>query len=135
MISTAFTLACLITASLFFLYNHLPREVRRWILKHGLLVDFTVMVVTFLSLGTTVTALIASAIVDLFVSLAIYVMNHPDEYVFVFDTIEVVKAMLKKAQLRLTELNNEWKAKRAATDTANTANTTDATDATIGVPA
>ena len=112
MISTAFTLACLITASLFFLYNHLPREVRKWILNHGLLVDFIVMCATFLSLGTSVTALIASAIVDLFVSAAIYVMNHPDDFSFVFDTIEVVKDMLKKAQIRLKILNDEWKANR-----------------------
>lgn len=112
MISTAFTLACLITASLFFLYNHLPREVRKWILKHGLLVDFIVMCVTFLSLGTSVTALIASAIVDLFVSVAIYIMNHQDDYSFIFDTIEMIKNMLKKAQTRLKELNQEWKANR-----------------------
>jgi hypothetical protein len=112
MISTAFTLACLITASLFFLYNHLPREVRRWVLKHGLLVDFVVMIATFTSLGTTVTALIAGAIVDLFVSAAIHIMNHKEDFAFIFDTFEMAKELLKKGQVKLQEVNSEWKKSR-----------------------
>src|SRR5690348_707599 len=113
MMSTAVALAAMVSASMYFCYQKLPRNVRKFILKHSLFVDFLAMVVTFFLLGGTLTALIAGAIVDLMVSLMLHIANHPEDYEFLFDAMKAVKELINTAKDKLKQANESYKAKKA----------------------
>jgi hypothetical protein len=68
MIITGLTLACLIYGGVVLLFKRLPRLFQKGLLRLNILLDIVISVGTFFALGKTVTALIASAFIGLFVS-------------------------------------------------------------------
>lgn len=112
MLANAMSIAVLVTAGFFMLYQKLPRNIRRWIVKYSLITDFIAMVVTYYMFGGTVTALMAGAIVDVMVSAMLHIANHPQDFEWLFDTFKVIRQMMDKVQVYLKDLNDSYKAKK-----------------------
>jgi hypothetical protein len=69
---TALILGLLIYAGVFILYRKLPKVLRNAMCKADLLLDVGLSVGAFFALGQTVTALIASAILGIILSLTLF---------------------------------------------------------------
>lgn len=99
MLSDALVLAILSTIGLIMLYAKLPRKVRRFLEKHAVLTDFVTFILTYLSLGSTLTALTAGAMVAIFTSCIIHISANKEDFLYVYDFMDMVKegmAELKK---------------------------------------
>lgn len=114
MIFTAFTFAVLASTGFFLLFQKLPANIRKYIVKYSLITDFVAMVGTYYLFGGTVTALMAGAMVDIIISAILHVLNHPSDFEWLFDVIKQVKAQWATVQVKLREFNDGWKAKKAA---------------------
>lgn len=92
-------------------FKKMPRNVQRWITKHNLLVDLMCMMLTYWTLGGTVTALIAGALVDIIISGMLHVAQHPEDFVWLFDLIGKVKQTFAEMGSKLKGWNEEYKKK------------------------
>ena len=113
MLIDSFILACLISTSMIFLYKKLPRKVRRWLAKHPLLMDCLAMLLTLGALGTTVTALMAGAMVDVIIGVALYIHEHQEDFLFLFDAVENIKGKLNELKAALNAYNQQYKSNKA----------------------
>lgn len=113
MLANALSISVLVTASFVMLYQKLPRNLRRYIVKYSLVTDFLAMVVTYYMFGGTVTALLAGAIVDVMISAILHIANHPQDFEWLFDALKMVHELLDKAQAHLKQLNDQYKAQKA----------------------
>jgi hypothetical protein len=111
-LANAISIAVLVTAGAFMLYQKLPRNVRRWIVKYSLLTDFLAMVITYYMFGGTVTALMAGAIVDLLISAMLHIANHPQDFEWLFDSFKMIRELMDKVQVKLHEFNKAYKEKK-----------------------
>ena len=59
-----------------FLWTKLPKLVKHWFSKMHLVTDIVLCVVAYVLLGGTTTALLASGMLGIMVSAALYVANH-----------------------------------------------------------
>lgn len=112
MLANALSISVLVTASFVMLYQKLPRNLRRYIVKYSLVTDFLAMVVTYYMFGGTVTALLAGAIVDVMISMILHIANHPQDFEWLFDALKMVREFLNKAQTYFKELNDQYKAQK-----------------------
>ena len=78
------------------IYSKLPRRIRKWLLKQDLLTDLAMLLLAYLVLGGTATALLAAAMVGLMVSACLYVANRPEQFPWVFELLGMAK--LKAAE-------------------------------------
>lgn len=76
-------------------WRKLPRRVRRWLQKQDLITDVIMLCLAYLALGGTLTALLAASLVGVMVSVALYVANHPEQFGWLFQSIELVTASVK----------------------------------------
>lgn len=114
MLSNAFALAILSTGCLYFLYTRLPASAKKWLIDHSLFTDITVMIITFWILGGSVTALFASAVVDLLISMMLHIAKHPTDYQWIFDCLNTVKDLVAKLKDYLLQFNTQYKAAKQA---------------------
>jgi len=108
MISNAITLAALTSAAFFILYKKLPRKAKRLVVKYNLVSDVLSLLATYVIFGGTVTALIAAALVSLVMSIMLHIANHPDDYLWLTDTIKVAKQYIDEGKKQLVELNKRY---------------------------
>jgi hypothetical protein len=112
MLGTAFSMAVLTTTGFVMLFNKLPRNVRRIITKYALVTDFLAMVLTYFMFGGTVTALIAGAMVDIFISVLLYIANNPAEFAWLHDLIRSVKELVIEVKQKLLDMSAEYRMKK-----------------------
>lgn len=112
MLSNAMSIAVMVTAGFFLLYQKLPRNIRRYIVKYSLITDFLAMVATYYMFGGTVTALMAGAIVDIMISAMLHVANHPQDFEWLFDAFKTVKELVVKFQDYLKQINQQYQASK-----------------------
>lgn len=110
MLSTAFTLGLLTTVGFYLVYSKLPTKAKKFITKYPLLSDVFALIGTYALFGGTVTALIAGAMVSIVVSMLLHVANHPDDFMWLTDSIQAVKDALAKIQEWMTQLNQQYRA-------------------------
>ncbi len=99
MLSDALVLAILSTIGLMMLFAKLPRKIRKFLENHGIFTDFLTFILTYISLGSTLTALTAGAMVAIFTSIVIHVMAHKEDFMYLYDLRDAMRdgmAELKK---------------------------------------
>jgi hypothetical protein len=112
MLVTAFTLAVLTTSGFFVIYRKLPRKVRRFLEKHSLGTDAVALLLTYMLLGGTLTALIAGALVGLMTSALLFISQHPEDFEFLADVSQVIKDGLTKLKAMAKEFGAEYRANK-----------------------
>jgi hypothetical protein len=117
MMANALSISILVTAGFYMLYQKLPARMKEYIVRYSLIADFFAMVATYYMFGGTVTALMAGAIVDLMISAMLHIANHPADFEWLFDIMKAIKELMEKARLALKNMNDSWKAKKAAAAT------------------
>ena len=110
MLMNAFTLAVISMTAFGILFNKLPAKVKKFLKKHSLLTDATSLLLTYMLLGGTLTALMAAAMVGVMTSLLLYIANHEEDFLFLQDGIDMLKEVLEN----LRKLSQEWGAKYRA---------------------
>jgi hypothetical protein len=114
MISEAFALAILTFTGFALLYQKFPEKMKKFMRDHTLLTDIIITVGTYGFLGGTLTALFASAFVDLFVLIAFYIANHKEQFSYLWDLRDAISSMLDSVQSTLTDMGKEYKGDKDA---------------------
>lgn len=112
MVSTGFALALLTTAGALAIYSKLPKRIRRLVIKYQLLTDVLTLIGVYLLLGGTITALFAAAICGLAVSALLYVANHREDFLYLFDAKEVFLRKVRETQQALNEYGKRYRESR-----------------------
>lgn len=112
MLSNAAALAILTTSGFSIIYRKLPRKVRKFILKHNLAADIVALLLTYVLLGGTLTALTAAALVGLMTSALIYVGQRPEEFEFIADFFGAAKDKLNSFKQFLSEKGREYRQRK-----------------------
>ena len=109
MLSNAFALALVTTGGCYAIYSKLPRKVRRFIQKYGLLADMTALVGTYMLLGGTLTALMAGALVGLFTSALLHIANNQEDFLYLYDLRDMLRDRLTEAKQALSEYGQNYR--------------------------
>lgn len=80
MLMNALILAGLSATGLIFAFRKLPKKVQDFMVKHWLLTEIVTFLITYTTLGGTLTALFAGAIVSGVQSVAFHIHEHQEEY-------------------------------------------------------
>lgn len=108
MLSNAVALAALTCAGFYMIYNKLPPRMKAVFVKYDLLTDVSALMLTYVLLGGTLTALIASALVSIVVSMLLHVAKFPNDYVWLTDSLAKVKELLKSFKDMMKGLNQKY---------------------------
>ena len=76
-------------------WHKLPRRIRRWFQKQDLITDVIMLLLAYLILGGTLTALLAAGMVGVMVSVALYIVNNPEKFEWLFEVIEATRKTVK----------------------------------------
>lgn len=117
MLSNALALAIATTIGIGVIYAKLPRKVRRVIEKYSLLTDMIALILVYILLGGTLTALMAGALCGLFTSVFLYIQQHQTDFLFLWDMSEWIKEQLAVAKQTLTEYGRMYRERREAEKT------------------
>jgi hypothetical protein len=97
MMSNAFALALITTTGFMIVYKKLPGRLRRIIERHSLWADLGALVLVYLLLGGTLTALMAGALTGIFASILLHVANHKEDFLFLYDFRDMATAVYRDA--------------------------------------
>jgi len=113
MISTAFALALLTTGGFLIIYQKFPPGLKRFIQKHPLLSDMVALLLIYVLLGGTLTALIAASICGLFVSMLLHVANHKQDFLYLFDFYDIMTSIGRKVQGLLKRSGEAYRTRKS----------------------
>lgn len=123
MLLDAALLATLTGMSLILLYKKLPARVKQFLVKHPLLVDALAMCLTLGALGTSLTALMAGAMVDVVLGIAMYIAEHPDDFLYLYDAWNMLQTKMNEAKKVLNDYGAQYRNQKAMTQSATFQNT------------
>lgn len=103
MLSDALVLALLSTVGFVMTFQKLPRKVRRFMIKYALFTDFLTFILTYLTLGSTLTALTAGCMVAIFTSAMCHIIENPNDFLYLYDFKDM---MIKKLTYLKNSLNS-----------------------------
>ena len=89
-------LAAITAAGFYAIYKKLPRNVRRFMEKHPLFTDLFVLMLTYGFLGFTLMAHMAGGMIVLLVSCMLYVSEHHDDFLYIFDMMTAIQVKLNE---------------------------------------
>ena len=95
-------------------YQKLPRKVRRFLAKYGIFTDILTFVLTYFTLGGSLTALTAGALVSIWTSMLITIAEHPDDFMYVYDLIDAIKDQTSAAKKALNEFGDSYRKEKQA---------------------
>lgn len=113
MLSTAIALAVVTTGSVFIIYDKLPKRVKKFIVKHSLMSDILAFIAVYFILGGTLTALLAAAIMGVFISIMLHVANNEEDYLYLYDLRNMLKEKLTSAKEVLNEYGAMYRKRRS----------------------
>lgn len=108
MLSNAITLAALTSVGFFLIYKKMPRNARKLVVKYNLVSDVLALLATYIIFGGTVTALIAAALVSVVSSIMLHIANHPDDYLWLTDSIKIARQYIDQAKQHMIEMNKKY---------------------------
>ena len=111
-LSNAIALALLTTAGCIVVYRKLPRKVRRIIEKYSLVTDLVCLITVYYILGGTLTALVAGALVGLFVSVLLHVANHEEDFLVLYDLRDFLKSKFVEAKTMFETYSATYRQKK-----------------------
>ena len=120
MLSNALALALLTTSGFVIVYRKLPRKVRRYIEKYSLVADVAALILVYVLLGGTLTALVAAAMVGLFVSALLHIAHedNKEDFLFLYDLMKYLKEKTSQARQALKDYGQMYRKKKLAEQAA-----------------
>ena len=109
MLINGLTLAVLTTTGFVIVYKKLPRKIRKLIEKHSLITDAVALLLTYILFGGTLTALVAAAMVGVFVSILLHIANNPDNFMYLYDACELMKVKLNDVKNALNRVGAAYR--------------------------
>lgn len=114
MLSNAFALALLTTGAVLWIYRKFPHKLRSFIEEHSLLADIVALVLTYLLLGGTLTALVAGAMVGLMTSALLHIAANEQDFLFLYDLRDFLKDKAIVANQVLKDYGRVYREQREA---------------------
>lgn len=117
----ALALSILTTGGFAIIVGKFPPKLRHYIVKYELFTEIVTIVLAYVILGGTLTALFASAMVGLQVSALLYIAKHPEKFEYLGDIRDAVGEALDFMNRKVEEIAtaySDWKACRAPQYTA-----------------
>ncbi len=105
----ALVLAVLSTVGFVMTYKKLPRKIRRFLAKHGVITDILTFVLTYFTLGGSLTALTAGAMVAIFTSMLITIAENPNDFMYIYDFMDAAKTQMAAAKQALDQFGEEYR--------------------------
>jgi hypothetical protein len=94
MLTDALILAVLSSMGFVMTFQKLPRKMRRFLIKHAVFTDFLTFILTYWTLGSSLTALTAGAMVAIMTSAMCYIIENPNDFLYLYDFRDLVKEKL-----------------------------------------
>jgi len=113
MLTNAFVIAVLTTASFIFLYKKFPKKIQKLLREHPLFTDALALLLTLGILGSTATVLMAGCMIDAMIGLILYVANHPEKFEYLGDLMDVMKEQFALLNKALTEYGERYRREKA----------------------
>ena len=112
MIGNAFALATVTTGGFIIIYQKLPRRVRKFMEKHQLMTDLAACIAVYAFLGGTLTALMAGAIVGVYVSILLKIAENKEDFLYLYDLRDWVRENLRAAKDMLNDYGKKYREKK-----------------------
>jgi hypothetical protein len=109
MLITAGVLATLAGVSLIMLFKKLPPRVRKFLIDHPFLFRLCAFSLCLGTLGATLTGVVAGAMLDCFVNVGLYIAEHPNDFSFINDWMDMFRAKMNELKEWIVKYNEEWK--------------------------
>jgi len=109
MLSVGLALGTMSFFAAILVYLKMPRRTRKWIEKHYLFTDFISMILVYVVLGGTLTALIASAWCAILISAALEVAHNKEDYLFLYHFKDQTVKSMGGLKGYLKTINEEYK--------------------------
>jgi hypothetical protein len=119
MLMDALVLATLSTIGFVFAWKKLPRNIRRFLQKHALLTDIITFLLTYITLGSSLTALTAGSIVAIFTSMLMHIVANPNDFLYIYDFVDLVKNTLGSMQSFLQEYGAKYRQQKGLPPTSD----------------
>jgi Ca2+/Na+ antiporter len=116
MLVDATILAILSAVGLIALFAKLPRQIRRFLLKHAVFTDFITFFLTYYTLGGTLTALTAGAIVGIITSALMYIASNPNDFLYLYDFYGFLKNKVQDLKEHLNEYGQRYREQRSVSE-------------------
>lgn len=109
MLSNAVTLSLLTVVSGYIIFRKLPTKLQAAVMKWPAVTDIIALLGTYLLFGGTVTALIAGALTSVLVSALLHIALFPEDFEWLFDTLDKLKGLIEKSKELLKDFNNSYR--------------------------
>lgn len=113
MLINALVLAGISTVCYELAYSKLPPHMQRFLVKHALFTDFITFLITYVTLGGTLTALTAGALVSLFTSFLLHVANNQEKFQYLLAIRDWIHEKVDEFVIQANMWARELKARRA----------------------
>lgn len=71
--------------------------------------DLIALVLTYMLMGSTLTALLAGAMVGIFTSILLHIANNQQDFLYLFDFQDTVRDQLEKVKVYLSQKGQEYR--------------------------
>ena len=89
-------------------YSRLPEKMQHWFGRHLILTDAIVIASMYSLFGMTLTAHFAAAWVVLFTQGYLYVQNHPEDFIWLHQALDLCEEKLEEMKLWLKTVNHRY---------------------------
>jgi hypothetical protein len=86
--------------------------VKRFVDKHPILVDVITFLLTYFTLGSSLTALTAGSMVAIMTSIFIHINTHHDDFLYLFDLRDFIKDQFQVAKTSLNKMGEDYRQKK-----------------------
>ena len=114
MIGTALSLSILTTSGLVVTFQKLPPRLKEFFIKHELLTEILAMLLEYIILGGTLTALFAGALVGLQISVLLYIVNRSEQFEYLNDFKQAIVDTLNKLSDYLRQIGEGYRKHKLA---------------------
>jgi hypothetical protein len=109
MLTDALVLSAFSTLGFILTYQKLPKTVQRFLVRHGVFTDIVTFGLTYVTLGSSLTALTAGAMVAIFTSMLIHIAANPNDFMYLYDLRDYIKDLLNSTKARLSDYGQKYR--------------------------
>lgn len=102
-------LAGITAAGFFNIFNKLPKSVRDFAIKHPLIMEIFMLLLTYGFLGFTIMAHMAGGQIVLMTACGLYIAGHKEDFLYLWDAKNAIDTWLKELKASLNEKGRKYR--------------------------
>ena len=111
-------LAGITAAGFFNIFNKLPKTVRDFAIKHPLMMEIFMLLLTYGFLGFTIMAHMAGGQIVLMTACGLYIAGHKENFLYLWDAKNAIDTWLGELKKSMNERGKRYREEKAAKQAA-----------------